>query len=272
MTATLTTRRIEVPDGHLVADVAGHGPPVVLLHAGGMQRLMWDHEMGWLAERHTAIRYDARGNGDASTPLADYSPSGDLVAVLDALDVPRAVLVGISLGVRAALETALEHPQRVAGMVLGGPGVNGMVFDDPGLADARRAREEALAARDAERWVDAFIVEGVDGPARRPEQVDPRVRRWCRDTVMDTVRRHGHGTGQMIEVDVLGRLGDVAVPTTVVNGRWDSVDVRRVADRLSADLPDVERVDLDTGHMLNLEDPDGFRAAVEGLLARVDGW
>ncbi|HEY8340483.1 MAG TPA: alpha/beta hydrolase [Egibacteraceae bacterium] len=269
---TLTTHRVEVPDGHLVVDVAGQGPPVVLLHAGGMQRVMWDHEMGWLAERATAIRCDARGNGDASTPMHDYSPSADLVAVLDALDVERAVLVGVSLGARTGLETGLEHPQRVAGLLLGGPGVHGMVFDDPGLAEARRQRDEALAALDAQRWVDAFLVESVDGPARRPEDVDPQVRRWCWDTVLDTVRRHGHGTGQPIAVEVLDRLGEVAVPATVVSGRWDSVDVQRVADRLTADLPDVERVDLDTGHMPNLEDPAGFRAAVEGLLARVEGW
>ncbi|EYT51225.1 alpha/beta fold hydrolase [Brachybacterium muris] len=129
-------------------DVAGAGPAVVLLHGSVLSRAIWRGlgYLGPLAEHHTVIRVDLRGHGSSGTPhdAEAYTQERfvrDLLAVLDAEQLPRASLVGYSLGARIALTTAVQHPDRVDALVsLGGSaspqrGAGDEVFF-PGVIDA----------------------------------------------------------------------------------------------------------------------------------------
>ena len=120
-------------------DVAGDGPPLVLLHGSVLSRAIW-RGLGYLeplTAEHTVIRMDLRGHGRSGTPHdpAAYAPEvfmADLLAVLDAEGVGRAALMGYSLGARIALTTALEHPSRVNRLV----SLGGSAADQRGALDA----------------------------------------------------------------------------------------------------------------------------------------
>src|SRR5919109_1050698 len=110
--------------GGLAGEEAGDGVPVVLLH--GLTATRRYVVMGSRAlERsgHRVVAYDARGHG-RSSPAGDPASYGydelaaDLAAVLDALEVERAVLAGASMGAHTALRFALARPDRVMGVVI----------------------------------------------------------------------------------------------------------------------------------------------------------
>jgi 3-oxoadipate enol-lactonase len=111
-----------LPQHELRLDVAGAGPPDLLCIHGLVDTLeIWDRVAAALAERARVARYDQRGHGESTAPPGPTRRedlAADTVAVLDALEIERAVLVGHSLGGIVAMTAALEYPTRVAGLVL----------------------------------------------------------------------------------------------------------------------------------------------------------
>jgi len=110
-------------DVALRLEIAGDpgGPPVVLLHGLGDDRRLWDRMRAFLPESLRLIAYDLRGHGESSAPAepAAYSMEAfldDTRAVLDEAGIDRGLLVGFSLGGAIALNFALAHPARVAGV------------------------------------------------------------------------------------------------------------------------------------------------------------
>jgi pimeloyl-ACP methyl ester carboxylesterase len=126
----------------------GEGPPVVLLHGlSSTRRYVVMGSNGLRRAGHRVVSYDARGHG-VSSPAPSPERYGydelraDLLALLDALELDRAVLAGGSMGSHTILRLALEVPERVAGLVVVTPAYDPVAFED----EARLARYDALAA------------------------------------------------------------------------------------------------------------------------------
>jgi pimeloyl-ACP methyl ester carboxylesterase len=212
---------LERPDTRLSGAIDGQGVPVVLLH--GLTATRRYVVMGSrLLERsgHRVIAYDARGHG-SSWPAAQrqaYSYSelmDDLVSVLDRFELPAAVLAGASMGAHTILRLALEHPDRVRGLVVITPGYDPDEQDDP----ARLARWDALADGLESGGVEGFVA--AYGTPQVPEA-------W-RETVLKVIRQrmalHEHPSAVADALRVVprsrpfGSLGDlsaVGAPTVVV--------------------------------------------------------
>src|SRR5690242_11079340 len=115
---------VALPGARIAYESAGEGEPLVFLHGGLLDGRMWDDQLPFFAQRHHAIRYDMRGTGrseiESSAEL--HIPYQDLAHFLQALDIPRASLVGLSGGARAAIDFAIAYPARVQRLVLVSPG------------------------------------------------------------------------------------------------------------------------------------------------------
>jgi len=101
---------------HLWTGGPESGPVVVLTHGGSMDHRMWEKQVSVLSPRYRVLTYDMRGHGLSVCGPSEFSPRAaaeDLVAILDAVEVEDAVLVGHSLGGTISQVVALEHPQRV---------------------------------------------------------------------------------------------------------------------------------------------------------------
>lgn len=110
----------------LAADVIGSGDPVVFLHAAVCDSRMWRAQLDAAAATHLAIAYDRRGFGGTVAEKEDHSAVGDLLTVIDTVaQGAPAILVACSQGGRVALDAALLHPARIAGLVLISPSVSG---------------------------------------------------------------------------------------------------------------------------------------------------
>lgn len=187
---------VPVPGGRLFVVDEGTGPPILLLHAGIVDSRAWEPLVPHLvAAGYRAIRYDARGFGRSETEDVDFSNRADALAVLDALGVGRACLVGNSRGGQIAVDTAVEHSGRVAALVTIGPSIGGYE-PEPTPAEAALFEEmdrleadadpETVAEFDVRLWVD-----GIGQPADRvPSGIRDAVREMDRH-VADRDRVHG---------------------------------------------------------------------------------
>lgn len=116
-----------IEDVRIHYEVAGEGPVLLLLHGMGSHGGQWQHRgyVDRFAPHFTVVTLDQRGHGESSYPeeVEAYTPARrmtDALAVLDALEVPEAHVFGYSMGGLNAIRLAMEHPERVKSLVLGG--------------------------------------------------------------------------------------------------------------------------------------------------------
>ncbi len=167
----MTERSIEAPGGvTLGVTDEGEGPAVVLLHGvTASRRYVVMGSRALQRGGHRVVAYDARGHGSSSpapSPDAYTYPDlyGDLAAVLDGLEIERAVLAGVSMGAHTCLGFALEQPERVAGVVAITPAFDPVEY----LSPQRLARWDVLSDALRTRGIDGFAEEF--GIQRIPER------------------------------------------------------------------------------------------------------
>lgn len=255
----------------LGVDVDGAGPAVVLLHSGVTDRSAWDDVAAALAPRARVIRYDRRGFGDTTYVSESHNEVGDLLAVMDAVGVERAVLVGNSQGGRIALDAALDEPDRVAALLLIAAAITGAPYpDDP---DEVVAIGEAIEA--AENRSDLDEVNRLetrvwlDGPLAPEGRIEGEIRDHFR-RMNDRALRAADPGDHAVRRPAFPRLGELRVPVTLAVGTLDepgTIDVHRLA----ADcLPDGEYASIEgVAHTPQLERPAAVVHLIEALLARV---
>lgn len=256
----MTTGRVQVQNGELAYEVRGEGDPVILLHGGMLDSRMWDAEMSALARHHTAIRYDARGHGDSSTPAARFKHYEDLRELLTALGLHRASLVGLSGGGRIAVDFALTYPDLVQDLVLVATGLSAMATKDPFVLEQTEKLEEAGARGDLPAAIEYILRMWVDGPRRAPADVDQRVRRLCQEMYTQTIVRHGlSGFTRMDELRAIEQIGELTPRTLTLVGELDSTDIVAIADQIESEARDARKLVVPgVAHMINLEKPAEF--------------
>jgi 2-succinyl-6-hydroxy-2,4-cyclohexadiene-1-carboxylate synthase len=233
-------------------------PTVVLLHGFTQTRRSWRRTVQALGGRYRAIAPDLPGHGQAAQRVAGFAAC---TAYVRALAPERFTLAGYSMGGRIALQAGLALRDRLDGLVLIGAGPG---LDDPAERAARRASDEALAARIEAIGVDAFAREWAAQElfAGQPERVAAAAHAdRLRNTASGLAAAlRGLGTGVM--EPLWGRLGELALPVTLVVGERDA-KFRALAERMAAAIPDADvEVVSGAGHAVQLEQP----AAVAALL------
>lgn len=245
----------------LYAEVAGEGPAVALLHEGVCDSRMWDSQWESWPRWFRVLRPDLRGFGRSPLEPGRFTHADDVIATLAANGMERAALVGVSLGGRVALEVALARPQLVTALVLVAPGVPGHDWSDELRADWGE-EEAALEAGDLDAAVEANLRTWVDGPRRRPEDVDPGVRE--RVAVMQ--RRAfelqlavAEDEEELRVEDMAQQLREVQAPTLLIVGEEDQPDMHAIVERLAREIPGARRASIaGTAHVPSMERPREF--------------
>lgn len=272
---------VEVPGATLVGDDHAIGDhwspavdgdsgrlPLVLLHAGVADRRSWHRVVPTWTTTRRVVAYDQRGSGESTHVACDHDSVTDLLAVLDDRGIERAVLVGNSMGGALAIQAALEHPARVAGLLLVGTAVTGAPWpEDPSpehlavdeAADAARDRgdvEEALRL-DEQLWLD-----GIGAGTR----VDARARDLFRE--MDRRALTAEPTGEEADHEAAWpRLAQLDVPVHVVAGDLDLPYLVAWGEQLARLVPDGSSAVVEgTAHLPQLDAHLRFLAATRPFL------
>ena len=260
------------------------GPPaqgdeigVAFLHGFGsnLESFTWVQDA--LAQRAPTVAWDRPAFGLSERPLAwsgdnPYGPDAQVAHVLTALDaagIERAVLVGHSAGGPIAIQTTLDHPERVAGLVLiapavyrggGAPAWSRWALHTPQLERIGPLLMRQLGGEPGESLLRSSYAD--------PERLRPEVLEAYRRATR--VQHWDRGLWELVkasrEPNLADRLGEVDVPTLVVTGLQDTIVPPDQTIRLAGELPDARLLEIDDcGHLPQEE-------CVAPLIAAIDTW
>ncbi len=231
----------------LSGERAGEGVPVVLLHGlTATRRYVVMGSRALQRSGHLVVAYDARGHGRSSAAPEHGAYgyellAGDLHALLDSLEIERAVLAGASMGAQTALRLALTRPERVAGLVLITPAFDPEAPRD----DAAMAGWDALSRGLREGGVDGFVA--AYDLATVPERFRETVERVLRQRL--SAHEHPLAVADALEVvprsapfDAFEQLRAIDAPTLVVASR-DEADPGHplaVGERYAREIPGAQ--------------------------------
>ncbi|HEU6444431.1 MAG TPA: alpha/beta fold hydrolase [Gaiellaceae bacterium] len=239
-------------------DVAGEGPPLVLLHEGVVDSRIWAPVVPLLAPHHRLIRYDQRGFGRSPMPDGPYSLVDDLVSVLDAAGAESAALAGASRGGNIALTAAVERPERVSALVLLGSGLSGAGLEIDATPEQEARWEQAEAGQD---W--AAMAE-IDMEIWAPMGADPELRAMFLENAVGS-----NSEDPATDEPVADRVSGIAAPTLVITASRDVRGINELGDRLARDIPGAESAVIeDADHMIPWRTPEELSHLILDFLAR----
>jgi pimeloyl-ACP methyl ester carboxylesterase len=218
---------------------------------------MWEPQCQGLGERFRLIAWDLRGHGRSDAPedaslYSEAAAVGDMASILDACGVARAVVGGLSLGGYLSLAFHLAHPGRTRAL---------MLFDTgPGYRSEEGRRRWNAMADELARGLDERGLAALGGGA----EVRIGEHRSTRGLVLAA-----RGILAQRNARVIESLPAIAVPTLVLWGERDEAFVKP-GEYMAAKIPGATRVILpNAGHAANLDQPQGFNAAVARFVESV---
>jgi 3-oxoadipate enol-lactonase len=254
------TGYVQVEGARLYYHIDGpEGAPVVVFsNSLGTDLGMWELQVERFTEQLQVVRYDSRGHGRSDAPAGPYSIDllgRDLLTLLDALDILRAHVCGLSLGGMAAQWLAIHHPDRVGRAVFADTAarIGSEAMWDERIQLVRAGGMRAIR----ERIVARFLSE-------RFRQRHPDVTQRIGDT-LEAMSPAGYiaACQALRDADLRGQESRIHAPSLVVVGALDEATPPSQAQELHAAIAGSALLILpDAAHLANVEQPDAFNARV----------
>ncbi len=256
--------RLAVTGGELeydlfLPDTGGGQTPLVFLHGWTLDHRMWARQSSAFPDR-PVVTLDRRGCGASSAPHDLSAEVGDILALMDHLGFERFILVGMSQAGQIAAELALDHPDRVAGLILQGVRIGPLAQSEPTDIDLAGYRN-LIASGDLETMKAGWRTHPLMWLA------DPQTQKLVDAMLADYSGQDllvGGAPRRAIDADILKKL---TVPVLVISGDHDTTLRREVARELSALIPNATGIEFENaGHMCNLCAPAAYNAALQTFL------
>ncbi|MCS4253062.1 pimeloyl-ACP methyl ester carboxylesterase [Rhodococcus erythropolis] len=235
----------------------GSGPTVVLVHGFSLDHRMWHSQIEALGSGFRVVAYDLRGFGQSGPGDGYASHLDDLIALLDALHIDKAHLVGLSLGANVVLAAAASRPDRVSSLALISPGLPGFTWTAPRPPDeaATHARQHGIASAKI-FWIEHELFASLES--------HPAARRQVRTMIEEFEGAQWEGRSMAAPLpDIHVRLEFITAPTVVINGDRDVQGYREIGEFLVRTLPNARGVILEGGHMVSMERCDDVNAELK---------
>lgn len=251
----------EVNGTKLYYEQAGTGEVVVLIHGFTLSTAMWDDQFIPLAQQFKVVRYDMRGFGQSAVPTTQpYTHFEDLKALLEALNISQAYLVGLSKGGAVALDFALTYPEQVLGLVLIDTVLGGFSWSAEGSQrDGLVWQEARLGGIPAAKK--SWLAHPLFVPAYRQPQVAHKL-----EQIIEAYSGWhfiNPNPEQGLEPPAAGRLSQLTMPILAIAGEEDTPDFLKITALISQQTPHVRQVVLPkVGHMANMEAPQKVNQAI----------
>ena len=250
----------------------GQGPAIILAHGLGGTLHEWDATTAFFKDRYRVIAYDARGHGRSDIPDSPEAYSQDIMVqdmlgLMEALNIPKAVVGGHSMGANVALNFALQHPGRCTGVITVGIG--------SGSTNREWYQEwhDRLADLAEEQGMAAFLAEMENLPAWQSALFNPEIGERIKQEVLDNSPRAIAHTIRGVQkkrptIFELGpRLENLHVPALIVFSEFDTLVVE--CSRFMAECIPVATLEMvpSRSHWVHLEKSQMFLEVVERFLS-----
>ena len=260
--------RVQIDGLQVAYERLGEGPPLVLLHGILQDSRSWRRQLAQLSDELTVIAWDAPGTGQSSDPpgafgMADYAHC--LSALLDALEVSQAHVLGLSWGGVLAQELYRHHPVRVTSLILADTyaGWRGS------LPQAVCAERLQACLRESEMKPSQFVPGWLPGllTEAAPPELAAELASMMSDFHPTGYRLMAHALASADERDLLPRI---RVPTLLIWGEADRRSPLSVAEQFRAEIPGARMTVIPgAGHVSNVEQAERFNAEVRNFCRSV---
>jgi pimeloyl-ACP methyl ester carboxylesterase len=254
---------------HYVDSGNGDSMPVLFLHGFPFSHEMWKEQIEAVSKKYRAIAYDIKGHGLSDIGDGQYTIEGhvdDLFAFLDYLGIPRAVIIGLSMGGYITLRALERNQDRFLAAVL---------CDTRSETDAPEGKLRRFAGMvevkksGSEQFADTFLktVFAHESFASKPEAVE-----FIRRTISRTPPLSIAGTllALAARTDTSGVLPDLTIPVLILVGALDQVTPPSQSQAMHQRIKGSElQIVPGAAHMSNLENPEFFNRALLAFLDRV---
>jgi pimeloyl-ACP methyl ester carboxylesterase len=261
---------MSIGSAQIYYEMAGKGTPFVMIHAGVADSRQWNNEFAFFAGGHQVVRYDLRGYGRSEPVEGEFRHLGDLVSVLDTLELQEPlILMGCSMGGGLAMDFVLTYPSRAKALIMVGSAPSGLELDVPTPAKFAEA-EKAFEAGDLDLVCEIETQIWFDGTDRTPEQVDQEMRSLAYEMNRKALEYEARGLGKRLpntDTPAFDRLTDLAIPVLIIVGAQDTPYILAAADYMIEQLPSARKIVIeDAAHLPNMEHPDQFQIIVKEFL------
>jgi pimeloyl-ACP methyl ester carboxylesterase len=252
-------------DAPVMAWVGLERPAMVLLHGFALDARMWRRQVEVFGPDRRVLTLDLPGFGPQARDLGEVELAAEIRRAMDAAKLGKAHLVASSFGAAAAIDFALEAPERVASLVLVGPLLLGRRTGIDAWSKCVLLANDGDKTTAAEVWLDDPLFESV----RRAEPLFEEVRQIVLDY------GGGHWTGKVSSVwnepDPVERLKALDIPALVVSGETDLPSFIQMAEAYAKALPKARReIIRGVGHLPMMEAAPAFNDLLRDFLASVD--
>lgn len=254
----MTPPRDDVAIHYEISDESSGGAPLLLISGTGHDLTFWSGQIPRFANEFRTIAFDNRGVGQSSVPRSGYSLSDmadDAAWVLDSANIPRAHVMGFSMGGHIAQELALNHAERVSSLGIH----HSWTRNSPRLRDFQATRRY-LAKHDqrvALAELSMLALHSHDYYNAHAEEMAAH-----RDFLLSQSPVNAGWIGQLdacLAGDTYDRLPQVAVPTLVTCSDLDLIAAPHHSREIAARIPGATLIELTgTGHVALMERPDEF--------------
>jgi serine-type D-Ala-D-Ala carboxypeptidase len=265
---------IPVTDGKLYYEELGKGEPLILIQGHSLDNTMWDTQFHEFATKYRVIRYDARGYGQSTMPNENkqFMHVEDLIQLMDYLKIPKAHMVGLSMGGFIVLDCIALHQDRM----LSGTMASGNIFrtngpDKPWTFDEIAKRNKEITELKA-KGIDAFKQEWfnalVNSGGTQKDQIRPAL--WKMIYEWEAWQPLHCEPRLLLGNSVFDKMKNVKVtiPILVLEGNAPNNHFKNHPAILDL-LPSSQyKIIENAGHMMNMEQPKAFNAAVLNFLEK----
>jgi pimeloyl-ACP methyl ester carboxylesterase len=257
---------------------SGSGIPIVFIHEFAGDYRSWEPQVRYFARGYRCITYNARGYPPSEVPAEAerYSQDrarDDIRAVLDAVKIDKAHIVGLSMGGFAALHFGFTYPQRARSLVIAGCGYGAEPNQRQQFAEEAEAAARRFEGANMARAAEAYAL----GPTRvQFQNKDPRGWKEFVDQLADHSSQGSACTLRGVQkqrpslFDLVEKMKTITAPTLVMTGDedWPCLEPGLLMKRT---IPTAALVVMpNAGHTINLEEPAAFNQHLTDFFRTVD--
>jgi pimeloyl-ACP methyl ester carboxylesterase len=224
---------------------------------------MWRRQIEAFGKDYRLLLVDLPGFGPQAREVGEVDYAKEVLRAMDAARVGRGHIIGSAFGASVAIDFALQHPDRVASLVLASPMLLGRKLDIESWQRCVGLANDGDRATAAEMWLEDPLFESL----RHSEELFDEVRQ----IVLDYPGHHWTGkvTALWSEADPMARLSSIKAPTLIVSGGRDLPTLTTMAEAYVKGMPLARREVIETaGHHVNLEASQAFNTALKAHLAQ----
>jgi len=241
--------------------------PIIFIHGFPFDKSSWQPQMDFLKKNHRVIAYDIRGFGKSTANAENASIrlfADDLIKLMDALQINKAIVCGLSMGGYILLNAVTRYPEKFKAIILSD---TQCIADPPEAKEKRYKTIEQIDAGGLIGFAETFVKNiFYQESLETKKELVQKIKNIIFSTSTVTITRTLNALAQRLEM--CSSLNEISVPALILCGKEDTVTPPSQAEFLHSNIANSTIHCIDkAGHLSNLEQPDEFNQHLTNFIA-----